>query len=452
MRNDPLARAAAHAAAYRASLATRHVAATATPAELRARLGRPLTDDGVPADRVIDELVGDVEAGLLATSGPRFFGWVMGGTHDVALAADWLVSAWDQNPAIAACAPAQAAIEEIAGAWLLDLLGLPASASFGFVTGSQAAHVVALAAARHRLLAAAGHDVRRVGLYGAPPLRILVGPERHATIDRAATLLGLGRDAVETVGADREGRIDPAALRAALDGRAAIVCLAAGDLNAGAFDDIGACVEAARSGPAPTWVHVDGAFGLWAAASPRLRSLVAGLAAADSWATDLHKVLNVPFDAGFVAVAHPEDHRAALTADASYMVTAGDLRDALPYNPEWSRRSRAVPAYATLRTLGRSGVAALVERLCDLADRLLDGLGALPTATVRARGFNQGIVRFGDDAATERVIAAVQADGTAWFGPATWHGDRVMRVSVTSHATTPADIDATIVAVGRALR
>jgi glutamate/tyrosine decarboxylase-like PLP-dependent enzyme len=449
MTNPLLAGAAAHASAYLESLATGPVAATATAAELRTRLARPLADTGVPAEEVVDDLVRDVAGGLLGSAGPRFFGWVVGGTLPAALAADWLVSAWDQNACIFATSPASAVVEEVAGEWVLDLLGLPADASVAFVTGTQLAHLTALAVARSHLLAQRGHDVERRGLYGAPPLRILAGAQHHASLDRAVRLLGLGLDALEQAPADAVGRIDPAGLAATLDDRPAVVCLAAGDLNAGAFDDFEACIDVAHARGA--WVHIDGAFGLWAAASPRLRHLMAGAARADSWATDAHKWLNAPYDCGIVATAHPQRHRSTMTISASYIPETGE-RTSMDWNPEWSRRARATPVYAAIRSLGRDGIAALIERCSAHCERLVSGIGALDGAeVVVAPTINQGLVRFGADARTDAVTAALLADGTAWFGNATWNGQRVMRVSVTGWRTTTDDVDRAIAAVERIL-
>ena len=448
---DPLlARTAAHASAYLDSLAAGPVAATATAAELRARLARPLTDAGVPAEQVVDDLAHDVAGGLIGSAGPRFFGWVIGGTLPAALAADWLVSTWDQNACIYATSPASAVVEEVAATWLLDLLGLPSDASVAFVTGTQLAHVTAVAVARSHLLAARGHDVERHGLHGAPPVRVLAGAQHHASLDRAVRLLGLGTDALEAAPTDAVGRIDPAGLAAALDDRPAVVCLAAGDLNAGAFDDFGACIDVARARGA--WVHVDGAFGLWAAASPKLRHLMAGAARADSWATDAHKWLNAPYDCGVVATAHPARHRATMAMTASYMPQDAD-RMSMDWNPEWSRRARATPVYAAIRSLGRDGIAELVERCSAHCARLVSGIGALDGAeVVVAPTINQGLVRFGDDARTDAVAAGLQSEGTAWFGNATWNGRRAMRVSVAGWRTTDTDIDRTVEAVQRVLR
>ena len=379
------------------------------------------------------------------------------------MAADWLTSAWDQNAASHTLAPAAAVVEEICGAWLRDLLGLPAHASFGLVTGCQMAHATALAAARHRLLAARGIDVERTGLAGTPPIRVLTGQHRHESIIRAVRLIGLGSDAVRLLPCDEAGRLDLVALRAALDddvgrddvGRPTIVCLQAGDLNTGVYDPFGPACELAHA--AGAWVHVDGAFGLWAAASARLRPLLAGVEMADSWATDGHKWLNLPHDSGFVFVADPQAHQASFGQAASYSVLVEGTRRQIDWNPEWSRRSRGFALYAALRALGRAGVAGLVERSCDMATALVDGLAAMPGVEVLARPrINQGLVRFVDadgahDARTDTVVAAIQASGTAWFGGTTWHGGRAMRVSVCNWRTSEADVATALETVRRAM-
>jgi glutamate/tyrosine decarboxylase-like PLP-dependent enzyme len=345
------------------------VASTATYAALRARLARPLADRGTTADRVVEDLARDVAGGLLGSAGGRFFGWVIGGAVPAALAADWLVSAWDQNAAMYACAPAEAVIEEICGEWLKDLLGLPATASFALVTGCQMAHVTCLAAARNAILSRRGWDVERQGLAGAPRIRIVSGTERHGSIERAVRLLGLGADSIVDLPVDDRGRLEPAVLARALDGdNPTIVVLQAGDLNIGAFDPFASLVPVAHERVA--WVHVDGAFGLWAAASPAHRSLLDGVAEADSWATDGHKWLNVPYDCGYAFVAHPDAHRASMAHRASYLTHDGEARDQIQWNPEWSRRGRGVATYAAIRELGRAGIADLVERTCRHARAL----------------------------------------------------------------------------------
>jgi glutamate/tyrosine decarboxylase-like PLP-dependent enzyme len=450
--------AAAHAATYLESLGDRPIVAAASIAELRRRLGRPLPETGMPTEAVIDELVRDAEGGILGSGSGRFFGWVIGGALPVAVAADWLTSAWDQNAASNATAPAEAVVEEVCGAWAKELFGIPSSASFAFVTGCQMAHTTALAAARHKLLAGRGWDVEKSGLAGAPALRILTTENRHESIIRSARLLGLGSAAIEYVPSDTMGRIEIGELDAALRrlGDAPVVlCLQAGDLNTGVFDPFERACEIAHA--AKAWVHIDGAIGLWAAASERHRHLLKGAEAADSWATDAHKWLNVPFDSGLVFVAHAAAHRAAFAQETSYSIPREELRNQKDWNPEWSRRGRGFPVYAAMRALGRSGIAEIVDRCCAHAARLVGGIGRLPGAEVVASPtINQGLVRFlsrdGDhDGFTDEVIRRIQARGVAWFGGATWRGMRVMRVSVCNWRTTEADIDRTLATIREAL-
>ena len=455
---DVLDIAAAHASTYIDGLGSRPIAASAGLTELRRRLGKPLPEEGASDDAVIDELVRDTEGGILGSGSGRFFGWVIGGALPVAVAADWLTAAWDQNAASNATAPAEAVVEEISGAWVKELLGIPASASFAFVTGCQMAHTTALAAARHKLLADRGRNVETAGLAGAPALRILTTENRHESILRSARLLGLGTDAVEYVSSDNMGRMEVRALEAALAraGQApVVVCLQAGDLNTGVFDPFGRAVAVAHA--AKAWVHIDGAIGLWVAASGHYRHLLDGADREDSWATDAHKWLNVPFDSGLVFVAHAGAHRAAFSQDTSYSIPREGLRNQKDWNPEWSRRGRAFPVYAAMRALGRKGIAAMVERCCAHADRLVRGIGALPGAeVVAAPTINQGLVRFlsrdGDhDRFTDEVIHRIQARGVAWFGGVTWRGMRVMRISVSNWRTTEDDVARTIESVQEAL-
>ena len=441
-----------HAIDFLESLPTRPVAAQATAAELRQALDKPLTDSGVPPEVVIDELVHDVDRGLLASAGGRFFGWVIGGGLPAAVAADWLTSAWDQNATIYACGPAAAVVEEITGQWLKELLGLPADASFAFVTGCQMAHVTALAAARHRLLASQGWNVEERGLPGAPPIRVLTSSQRHESLIRAVRLLGMGSECIQYVPSDEHSRIRVDALAEIL-GRSpdapTVVWLQAGDLNTGTFDPFNQACDIAHTHGA--WVHIDGAFGLWVAASDQYRHLLEGVEKADSWATDGHKWLNVPFDSGMVFVAHPDAHRASLSTTASYLVTADDAaRDQINWTPEWSRRSRGFAVYAALRSLGRQGVAQLIERCCAHAHRLVTEIGTLPGAEVLAEPqVNQGLVRFlsvdGDhDRRTDEVIENIRSKGVAWFGGTTWNGMRAMRVSVCNWRTKDDDVTQTI--------
>jgi glutamate/tyrosine decarboxylase-like PLP-dependent enzyme len=456
--NHILDMAAGYAVEYLDRLSSAPVAATATNAELRRRIAKPTPESGTEDEDVLRELVRDVEGGILGSTGGRFFGWVIGGALPVAVAADWLTSAWDQNAASNAAAPAEAVVEEVCGRWAKDLLGIPQSASFAFVTGCQMAHTTALAAARHKLLRDRGWDVERFGLAGAPRLTILTTEARHESIMRSVRLLGIGTGAIEYVRADDAGRIDPGALAEALqalEGGPAVVALQAGDLNTGVFDPFRQVYLVAR--PAGAWVHIDGAFGLWAATSDRHRHLLDGADLADSWATDAHKWLNVPFDSGLVFVAHPAAHHAAFAQDTSYSEPRDELRNQKDWNPEWSRRGRAFAVYAAIRALGRSGIGALVDRCCVHAERLVTTIGGLPGAEVVAAPIiNQGLVRFlagdGDhDRRTDEVISRIQAGGGAWFGGATWHGKRVMRVSVCNWRTTPHDVDAAVACVREAL-
>ena len=454
-----LERAVRHAQTFLDSLDERPVAVTATLEELRSALDRELTDESIPAEQVIDELARDADAGLLGSTAGRFFGWVIGGTLPAALATDWLASAWDQNGATYAVSPASSVVEEIAGRWLKDVLGMPPGASFAFVTGCQMAHVTALAAARHQLLHERGWNVTRQGLAGAPPVRILTSKLRHESLDRAISLLGLGLDNIEYVAIDDDGRMSVHALGQALareQDRPTVVCLMAGDLNTGMFDDFDAICPLAKKHGA--WVHIDGAFGLWAAASDNYRHLMRGAELADSWATDAHKWLNVPFDSGIVFVANPEAHLASLTTRAGYFVAAPETaRDQIDWNPEWSRRSRGFVLYAALRSLGRHGVAGLVDHCCRITRELVEGIDAMDGAEKVAEPvINQGLVRFlspdgNHDARTDEIIERVRASGTAWFGGTDWNGKRIMRISVCNWRTTDDDVTRTLDAVRAAL-
>ena len=458
-----LQRALSHATEYLERLDDSPVAPTIDLAELRRRLSRPLADAGLPATDVIDALAADVRGGLNNSASARFFAWVIGGSTPAALAADWLTATWDQNAAIYSCSPAAAVVEEVVGVWTKQLLGLPATASFALTTGCQMAHVTALLAARHSLLAARGWDVEERGLSGAPAIRVLTSTEAHGTIERALRMIGVGKGAIVSLPVGADGRLQPATLAEALAAKKdvpTIVVLLAGDLNLGAFDDFGALIPLAHQHGA--WVHLDGAFGLWAAASPKRRALLDGAAAADSWATDAHKWLNVPYDSGLAFVARPKDHHDAMSHRASYMTDGGGAREEVDWNPEWSRRARGFPIYAAIRELGRDGVAALVDRCCDHARALVDGMGRLPGVEVLCRPtLNQGLVRFVDRTAgateadharrTEEVIARLLRDGTAYFGPVTWQGRRAMRISVCNWRTSAKDVERTVAAVARCL-
>ena len=447
---DVLLQAAArHAADYRAGLADRPVAPTADVAAVRKALGGDLPAQGAAAADVLEQLVAAAEPGLMSSAGPRFFGFVIGGSLPSATAADMLAAGWDQCAFNAVLSPAAAAAEEVAGGWVKDLLGIPAGASVGFVTGAQEANTVGLAAGRHQVLERAGWDVERDGLHGAPRVRVVAGAERHATVDRSLRLLGFGAASVEPVAADPNGAIDVADLERVLasgpDGPV-IVCLQAGNVNTGACDDLArGCAVARRHG---AWVHVDGAFGLWAAASPTTRHLVKGLELADSWGCDGHKWLNLPYDSAFAFCADPAVHAAAVSYTAAYLVGSGAGAPGLgDLTLGSSRRARGFAAWAGLRELGREGVAELVERPCRLARRFADRLRAGGAEIANDVVLNQVLVGFGDDARTDRVVAAVQADGTCWLGGTTWRGRRLMRVSVSNWSTTEADVDRSVEAI-----
>jgi glutamate/tyrosine decarboxylase-like PLP-dependent enzyme len=449
--NALLQQAAAHAADYRAGLAERPVPPGAGVAEVRAALGDELPDRGCAPAEVLAQLVAAAEPGLMSSAGPRFFGFVIGGSLPAATAADMLAVGWDQCAFNAVLSPAAAAAEEVAGGWLKDLLGIPAGASVGFVTGAQEANTVGLAAGRHHVLGGAGWDVERDGLHGAPAVRVVAGVERHGTVDRSLRLLGLGTASIVTVAADPNGAIDLAdldrVLAAGPEGPL-IVCLQAGNVNTGACDDLARGCELARRHGA--WVHVDGAFGLWAAASPTTRHLVEGLAAADSWGCDGHKWLNLPYDSAFAFCADPQVHAAAVSYTAAYLVGSGQVAPGLgDLVLGSSRRARGFAAWAGLRQLGRDGVAELVDRPCRLARRFADALRAGGAEIANDVVLNQVLVGFGDDARTDRVVAAVQAEGTCWLGGTTWRGRRLMRVSVSSWSTTEADVDASVEAILR---
>lgn len=457
-----LRRALEHAESYLESLPERHVASKASVEQLRQRLDVGLQQHGVDPQRVLDELVAGVDEGLLASGGGRFFAWVIGGALPSALAVDWLTSTWDQNAAMGSCAPGAAVVEELAGTWFKELLGLPREASFAFTTGCQMAHFTALCAARHALLARAGWDVNEEGLFGAPRMRVLTSDCRHGSVDRALRFLGLGRRQLISVRSDGDGRVDPRAFEAALrsDSAPTVVVLDAADLNIGACDPFETLIPMAQE--AGAWVHIDGAFGLFALASREKRELVKGVLLADSWATDAHKWLNVPFDCGAAFVRDARAHREAMNISASYLVAEGELRDQIDWNPEWSRRARGFPVYAALRELGRDGVESMVDRCCGHAVRLVQGLAQLPGVEVLWHPtLNQGLVRFLDpgalateaqhDARTDFVIEAVNASGEAFFSPTTWRGLRAMRISVVNWQTTEEDVRRSVEAVAEVL-
>ncbi|WP_329484304.1 aminotransferase class V-fold PLP-dependent enzyme [Kribbella sp. NBC_01484] len=444
----PLTEAFERATTYLTGLPERRVGPRATAAELHDALGGPLpTGPSDPRD-VVAHLAKGVEDGLLPSGSGRFFGFVFGGATPAALAADWLTTVWDQNAGLYAAAPAAAVVEEVAANWLVELFGLPAGTSVGFVTGAQMANFTGLAAARHEVLRRTGWDVESQGLIGAPTIRVLAGAERHDTIDRALRFLGLGTSCIVPIDVDDQGRMRADALAAALETEGPqIVCAQAGNVNTGAFDPIAEICDLAHA--AGAWVHVDGAFGLWAAVSPELRPLVAGIDRADSWATDAHKWLNVPYDSGLVLCAHPEPHRAAMSIRAAYLIQdENGQRDSLDFNPEFSRRARGFPVYAAIRALGRSGIAEIVDRCHAMARRFADTLAANEVAVLNDVVLNQVLVRFGDDdALTRRVVSAVQQEGTCWMSGTTWQGKAAMRISVCNWTTDESDIDRSAAAV-----
>ena len=447
----PLERAHSHAREWLASLPDRPIPPQATADELASGFGGSLpAGPSDPAD-VVDLLAALAEPGLMAMGSGRFFGWVIGGTLPAALAADWLVSAWDQNSGMRFATPAMAAAEEAAASWLLDLLGLPASADVGFVTGGTMANFTALAAARQQVLTDAGWDMNRLGLSGGPRVRVLVGAQRHDSVDLALRYLGLGEPTA--VAADEQGRLRLDALGDALAAAAGptILVLQAGNVHSGAFDPIAAATVLAHQHGA--WVHVDGAFGLWAAASPALRHQLVGYEAADSWATDAHKTMNVPYDSGLAIVARPAALRAAFGVQASYLVHAtAAAGDAMEKVPELSRRARGVPLWAALRSLGRSGVVALVDGLAAHARELSEGIAAIEGAQIlNDVVFTQVCVAFGDDARTRAVTERLLQDGVAWMSGSRWRGRDVLRISVSNWSTDGADVAASIEAVRRAV-
>ncbi|WP_411277362.1 pyridoxal phosphate-dependent decarboxylase family protein, partial [Gaiella sp.] len=439
---------------YRETLPDQHVAPSLGRAAVRESLARELPDGPASLASVVDELVSRAMPGLMASAGPRYFGFVIGGSPDAAVAADLLTVGWDQCAYNEALSPAALAFEDVAGTWLKELLGLPASASVGFTTGGQGANTVGLAAGRWKVLEQVGWDVGRDGLGGAPRVRVVAGAERHATIDRSLRLLGLGESAITEIPALANGAMDTDALQVVLRRQPdmpTIVSAQAGNVNTGACDDLNAVTSAAAEVEA--WVHVDGAFGLWAAANPGTKHLVAGIGAADSWACDGHKWLNVPYDSGFAFCAHPDVHAIAMEYTASYLTgqVAGRMFGGGDFVPESSRRARGFATWAALLALGRFGVADLIERSCALARyaaMLLERLDDVEV--VNEVVLNQILVRVGDAELTSSVEQLIQADGTCWLGATTWRGERLLRISVSNWSTTERDIELTVDAVGRA--
>ncbi|GAB1595652.1 pyridoxal phosphate-dependent decarboxylase family protein [Lysobacter claricitrinus] len=450
-----LARAQAHAMQFIDALPERFVGARAGRDEMIAAFDGALPAVGQSPDAVLDLLAAHAPRGTQACAAPRYFGFVIGGTVPVALAADWLVSTWDQNAGIHIISPLTAAVEEIAARWLLDLFDLPRESGVGFVTGCQMAHFTCLAAARHGVLRRVGWDVEADGLAGAPRIHVVASAEAHVTVDVALRYLGLGTRSLVHVDADGQGRMRLDHLREVignLDGPL-IVCAQAGNVNTGAFDPLRGIAEIARARDA--WLHVDGAFGLWARAGTGVRDAADGIDLADSWATDAHKWLNVPYDSGVAIVRNAADHRAAMTVSAAYLVqTRGAERDAVDWVPEFSRRARGIPVYAALQALGRDGVSDMVERCCAHARRFARKLGEAPGVRIlNDVVLNQVLVRFGDDDATTRaVVTGVQDEGTCWASGTTWHGMAAMRISVSNWATSGDDVDRSVDAMLRVHR
>jgi len=456
-----LERALQIARAYIAGRADRPVWPAASLDSLREAFGGPLPAAPIDAADVIEALARAAEPGLVTTTGPRYFGFVTGGALPATVAAEWLTAVWDQPASLYVISPAAAVVEEIAGAWLLELLGLPPSSSVGFVTGCHMANFTALAAARHEMLRRAEWDVEADGLNGSPSLRVIVGDEVHVSVVGALRMLGFGSRRLERVAADGQGRMRPEALASALEANAtpAIVCAQAGNVNSGAFDPLDKIAAIAKRHGA--WLHVDGAFGLWAAASPSLARHTRGVELADSWATDAHKWLNVPYDSGIVFVANPAAHRAAMSLSAAYLIRRGEeAREPMDWTPESSRRARGFAVYAAIRSLGRSGVADMIERCCRLARRFAERLAAEPgIAILNDVVLNQVLVRLGPaapdrgaDARTQAMIRAVQEERVCWAGGTRWHDMDAMRISVSNWSTTEEDVDRSAESIVRAAR
>lgn len=458
-----LAQTAGHAADYREAVATDPRPLALDYHAMRERVMQPVPEAGSAAASVIEELVALCDGGLMPITGPRFFGWVMGGSHPAGVAADWLVSAWGQNAAYHTPTPAAAAIEDAAESWLLELLDLPRESGIGFTTGATMANAIGLAAARTRVLRDAGWDPDADGLFGAPPVHVLIGEDAHSSLYASLQLIGFGSKRVVPVATDGQGRMLTGALEAAiapLDGPK-IVIGQAGQINTGSYDPFSDIIAIGHG--AGAWVHIDGAFGLWARAAPAYRHLTDGIEAADSWVTDGHKWLQAPYDTGFAIVRDKESHERAMTQWSSYLPAIGQ-GDRVPSAlvPELSRRARGVPVWAVIKALGRAGIAAMIERHCGLTLRMADLLGAEPGVRIHNEvTINQLIVSFGDGevaarhASTEAVIAAVQQDGTCFVAGASWRGEWVMRISIVGGTTSAEDVErsaAAIIAEWRAVQ
>jgi glutamate/tyrosine decarboxylase-like PLP-dependent enzyme len=443
---DVLGDAALRARRYLESLDDRSVAPDPAAVTALARLDEPLPAAGTSAELVLKLLDEAVSPATMAMAGPRFFGFVIGGALPVTVASNWLATAWDQNAALQMATPGVAAVEQVALRWLLEILGLPSQSAGGFVTGGTVANFTALAAARHRVLANAGWEVEEQGLAGAPPVTVMVGEEAHSTLFKSLSLLGFGRATLKRIPVDEQGRLRVDQLPA-IHGPT-IVCTQLGNINTGAFDPVGEICERLKGSGA--WVHVDGAFGLWARATRRLASQVAGVEKADSWATDAHKWLNVPYDSGLAFVRDAAALRAAMSITAAYLPSDSGRRSPSDYTPELSRRARGVDVWAALRCLGREGVEAMIDRDCRHARRFAEGLAAGGFRILNDVPLNQVLVSFGTPEVTQRVIAKVQQDGSCWCGVTVWQGQTAMRISVSSWATSDEDVEMSLIAILRA--
>jgi glutamate/tyrosine decarboxylase-like PLP-dependent enzyme len=440
-----LATTAEQAIRYLEDIETRGVAPCKDAIARLAALDIPLPNESTSPESVLQQLDELGSPATMAMAGPRFFGFVIGGSLPAALAANWLATAWDQNSALYNVTPATAALEQIALGWLLDVLQLPPESGGAFVTGATVANFTALAAARHAVLAKAGWNVEADGLFGAPPITVVVGAEAHPTVFKSLGLLGLGRSRVVKVPVDAQGRMRLAALPPMTG--PTIVCVQAGNVNTGGFDPIQQVCE--RAHEVGAWVHVDGAFGLWARVAPSRACLAEGIAEADSWATDAHKWLNVPYDSGVTFVRHMDSLRAAMAITAAYLPTVSEHRNPADFTPELSRRARGVEIWAALRSLGRTGLSELIERTCRHARRFAEAFASAGYQVLNEVALNQVLVSFGEPEITNRVIAEIQADGTCWCGGTVWQGQTAMRISVVSWATTDADVERSIEAMLR---
>ena len=437
--------AADRATAYLEGLDDRAVAPNPDAvARLRA-LDIPMPDEPTTAESVLRELDEVCSPATIGIAGPRFYGFVIGGSLPTALAANWLASAWDQNTGLYNITPATAVLEQVSLKWMLDLLGLPPDCAGAFVTGTTVAHISALAAARHSVLARAGWNVEADGLFGAPPITVVIGQEAHPTLTKALGVIGLGRNRVIRVPVDAQGRMI-ASKMPRLSGPS-IVCAQAGNLNTGSFDPLREICERGRE--AGAWIHIDGAFGLWARVAPSRAHLTDGIELADSWATDGHKWLNVPYDSGLAFVRDGDALRAAMAITAEYLPTVSEHRNPSDYTPELSRRARGVDIWAALRSLGRHGVAEMVEKNCRQARRFAEALTGAGYEVLNDVVLNQVMVSFGDPELTNRIIAGIQLDGTCWCGGTVWQGRTAMRISVISWATTDEDVERSIQAILR---